>query len=530
MKSQNREHTSFKSVCFKRRNYWPVRKFVKFFLFLIILVFEKNLYPTQEGQTDVFAGAQNILNMKDKLEGGLREEAEHFRTYFDRRKEVLDGKERALNVRKKDISTLRSKDPEGYRQELQELEREQARYERERAQYDYDFKSARERYDRIERMGENIVGGLWEVMMGKERAKKEAIVAAVRQDVENQGRIDLFREQLKTDNLVKNGLFYALTAAGVLTSYYGLSLVYKYLKAKLFVPTLVIESSRHGLWDSFSEFIYGTPDSSHAFDDIVFAPELEKQVKQIAQSVKKIHENEALNYRNLLFWGPPGTGKTLVAKTIARTSGMDYAIIPAARFRQYELADAIKMLNEVFDWAENGKRGLALFFDETSALCAPRGGGDKAGDLLVEALLARFNSSSNKFMIIFAANNPELDEAVLSRIDKVIEVPLPGDSERERLILLYVKKYLTKGILGVKEILTSQRIIEAVKSTEGFSGRDIEKFVGELLSRAMTENKTLTGAIWDDVLREKIVQHKQTLEWTNSVNSKNKAQYHKAFA
>jgi ATPase family AAA domain-containing protein 3A/B len=110
--------------------------------------------------------------------------------------------------------------------------------------------------------------------------------------------------------------------------------------------------------------------------------------------------------------GPPGTGKTMAAKRLARTSGLDYAIMSGgdvaplegkAVTQLHQVCDVcesvtcermrslvccqrlsvcgsylslmrctINLRTQVFDWAERSRRGLLLFIDEADAFLGRR--------------------------------------------------------------------------------------------------------------------------------------------------------------
>jgi hypothetical protein len=72
-----------------------------------------------------------------------------------------------------------------------------------------------------------------------------------------------------------------------------------------------------------------------------------------------------------LWPGPPGTGKTMAAKRLARTSGLDYAIMSGGDVAPLG-GKAVTQLHEMFDWSERSRRGLLLFIDEADAFLGRR--------------------------------------------------------------------------------------------------------------------------------------------------------------
>ena len=111
-------------------------------------------------------------------------------------------------------------------------------------------------------------------------------------------------------------------------------------------------------------------------------------------------------FRHMLFYGPPGTGKTMAAKRLARTSGMDYAIMSGGDVAPLG-GKAVTQLHELFDWSERSRKGLLLFIDEADAFLGRRG--DEMSEGLrgaLNALLFRTGDQSRDFMVVLATNRP----------------------------------------------------------------------------------------------------------------------------
>ena len=93
-----------------------------------------------------------------------------------------------------------------------------------------------------------------------------------------------------------------------------------------------------------------------------------------------------------------------------------------------------------------------MFIDEADAFLKKRAsdsdtqGSSNISEHLRSALnafLFRTGTQSSNVMVILASNEPEqLDWAAADRVDEVVHFPLPQTVERERLVRLYISKYL----------------------------------------------------------------------------------------
>jgi ATPase family AAA domain-containing protein 3A/B len=199
--------------------------------------------------------------------------------------------------------------------------------------------------------------------------------------------------------------------------------------------------------------------------------------------------------------GPPGTGKTLFARSLAYHSGLEYAILTGGDIAPLG-RDAVTELHKLFDWAKTSRRGLLLFVDEADAFLQSRAlhhqtiSEDQRNAL--NAFLYRTGTESDQFMMVYASNQPQqFDHAIMDRIDEMVEFNLPASSERERMIVSYMEKYLlnppnpsTKKVTTID--IGPEEIRSVVEMTEGFSGRAISKLAIAWQAAAYgTEDATL---------------------------------------
>ena len=107
--------------------------------------------------------------------------------------------------------------------------------------------------------------------------------------------------------------------------------------------------------------------------------------------------------------------------------------------------DAVTELHKMFDWANTSRRGLLLFVDEADAFLRRRQTEQISEDArnALNAFLYRTGEETDKFMLVFATNEPQtLDWAINDRVDEIVEVGLPGRDERLKMINQYMKEYL----------------------------------------------------------------------------------------
>jgi len=135
-----------------------------------------------------------------------------------------------------------------------------------------------------------------------------------------------------------------------------------------------------------------------------------------------------------LFTGPPGTGKTMASEAIAHELALPLFRIDLSQVVNKYIGETEKNLKRLFDAADASD--AILFFDEADALFGKRtevkDAHDRYANLEISYLLERMERF--KGLAILATNRrKDLDEAFLRRLRFVIEFPLPGEAERQRI-------------------------------------------------------------------------------------------------
>mmetsp|Transcript_11263 Transcript_11263/g.22671 ORF Transcript_11263/g.22671 Transcript_11263/m.22671 type:complete len:626 (-) Transcript_11263:41-1918(-) len=325
---------------------------------------------------------------------------------------------------------------------------------------------------------------------------------------------------------------------GIYTARAGTGIAGRYIEARLGKPSLVRETSRVSMTQLFRsplagfQRIWRTEDPADALKGIVLNQGLNERLKRIAVSTANAKKNRA-PFRSLLLHGPPGTGKTMFAKSLAKHSGLEYAIMTGGDVAPLG-KEAVTELHKLFDWSKSSRRGLLLFIDEADAFLRSRSGEKISEELrsALNAFLYRTGESSDRYMVVYASNAPEqFDWAANDRIDEVIEFGLPGKQERLDLLKLYFRHYIeNKGESAgqAKAILvsgiTDDDFARAADATEGFSGREISKLAIAWQAAAYgSEAAEIDQPLFHSVLRNHLHQkatknlwHQSTIPTANS--------------
>ena len=337
-----------------------------------------------------------------------------------------------------------------------------------------------------------------------------------------------------TDKLTNTAVTVTAIAFGLYTAKVSTGVIGRFVEARIGKPSLVRETTKMNVLQMARHPIkslklgFGSGNAAGALSNIVLENSLSDKLKRIAVSTANTKKNRA-PFRHLLLHGPPGTGKTMFAKGLARQSGLHYAIMTGGDIAPLG-KEAVTEVHKLFDWANTTNKGVLLFIDEADAFLRKRSTEKISEDMrnALNAFLYRTGEASNKFMVVYASNQPEqFDWAINDRIDEMVAFQLPGFDERVKMISQYMETYLTKPTGGSKKItvtgIDQDVILSVAAATEGYSGREISKLAIAWQAAAFgSDNATLDADMFISVLEESKESKRQKMRWLSDEEIQNR--------
>ena len=207
-------------------------------------------------------------------------------------------------------------------------------------------------------------------------------------------------------------------------------------------------------------------------------------------------------WRGILLYGPPGTGKTMLAKAIATECRTTFFNISASSVMSKWRGDSEKLVRVLFELARYHAPST-IFMDELDALMGQRGGDaggageHEASRRLKTELLIQMDglasqggaagdpgdgaAGDGRVLFLGATNLPwELDSAMLRRLEKRIQIPLPSAEGRRRIF-----ETLLDGHDGGPVAAGDVDFAAMARETDGFSGADVALVCKEAAMRPL---------------------------------------------
>ena len=200
----------------------------------------------------------------------------------------------------------------------------------------------------------------------------------------------------------------------------------------------------------------------------------------------------------ILLYGPPGTGKTSLAKGLANRLGQHageiiFAEVDAHAMPSQMLGESQRNVANLLEKSipELAAKGLpvVVLVDEVTSVAVNRqmamGGTDpvdviRATDAALHGLDRLAADHPNVLLVATSNLEGAIDEAVMSRTDLVIEVPLPDQKARARILadtLTELGAVFNSGSAGVE--IDDEALSDLAGELAGLSGRRLRKLVFE---------------------------------------------------
>ena len=217
-------------------------------------------------------------------------------------------------------------------------------------------------------------------------------------------------------------------------------------------------------------------DADATWDRLILPEKTLTQLKNTVTIFQKAEEFAKVGVsvpRGILLSGPAGTGKTQVARTMAKEGGLQFIAATTADLKAGYIGQSGQKVKELFARAR-ACTPCILFLDELDIAAPERSRtNDSFSHEIVGQLLQELDgvqSIVGKIFLLGATNHPgSIDSAILSRFPSHIEIPLPDEEAREKIL---------RAFLGKKPVAFDLGELRGVaRRLAGKSGRDIRSIV-----------------------------------------------------
>ncbi|NMX21622.1 ATP-binding protein [ANME-1 cluster archaeon GoMg4] len=194
-------------------------------------------------------------------------------------------------------------------------------------------------------------------------------------------------------------------------------------------------------------------------------------------------------WNTILFYGPPGTGKTLMAAAVAKNIDATFFDVKVSQMLSKYYGESPKIMSALFEVAREEAPSV-VFIDEFDSIALSRGADiDEESRRGLSTLLAELDglsskTSEKKFVLVIAATNtPEaIDEAIMSRFGKKIEIPLPDYEACKEILRIHTER---KGV-GLEDDSLYDELARYCVDKK-MSGRDIKFLCTEAIGKMLDE-------------------------------------------
>lgn len=198
--------------------------------------------------------------------------------------------------------------------------------------------------------------------------------------------------------------------------------------------------------------------------------------------------------KGILLYGPPGTGKTLMAKALASQANARFLHISASDIGSKWYGESEQLVQNIFDFANEGNGNTIIYFDEIDSIVPVRDGQHEATQRVIGTLLQNIDGMESKRNVLIVASTnrmQSIDSAMLrpGRLDRLVEVGLPDIEGRKAIFDIHMAK--AQAVAGDEfELFNGINMEQIINQTDGYSGAD----VAEIVRRVLEEKVRVEGS------------------------------------
>lgn len=238
--------------------------------------------------------------------------------------------------------------------------------------------------------------------------------------------------------------------------------------------------------ENFSSYVERFIQDSHVtWDDVAGMEETKQQIKEsFALAAIDDKPPAVAGINTVLLHGPPGTGKSLLASAVAGSHDHTFFHVKLSHALSKYYGESGKIISQLFETARE-RAPSVIFFDEIDAVAMARSGDlDETSRRVLSTLLTElsgFDAENDEVMFMAATNTPwDLDQALLSRMERVIYVPLPDRTTAEKIIRLNTEQ---EGItLDVDAAVIAEECVN-----RRYSGREVKSACRAAIRRMIND-------------------------------------------
>ncbi|KAJ8715293.1 hypothetical protein PYW08_005274 [Mythimna loreyi] len=175
--------------------------------------------------------------------------------------------------------------------------------------------------------------------------------------------------------------------------------------------------------------------------------------------------------KGVLLHGPPGCGKTLIAKATAKEANMSFINLDVSLLTDKWYGETQKLAAAVFSLAVK-LQPCIVFIDEIESFLRTRTQHDHEATAMMKTQFMSLwdgliTEPTCTVIIMGATNRPQdLDKAIQRRMPATFHVPMPSETQRERILQLILRSEPVASDIDFKKL---------AGQTEGFSGSDLHE-------------------------------------------------------